>query len=214
MLTVIERLSKHIKSHHVLHMTLQLIPHMNLDWRKWLLDVCQTGLPAWEDPRLQQPFQHLYATTKIHYQDAIVSVQDFSDICYMIHRSRFMASIVSIHLRSENAVVDDGSNEVLVRGLAKEINASQNYRSPGVNLEALLPSTKEIRWQPRVSDLPFMASGCTTVLQAPMHAYRGFIGGCIIPSRAEEEEYVPRNLFKSCRRWIPDGEEDPGAFHK
>jgi hypothetical protein len=152
---------KHIERYDFnLYTALTLIPHMDLDWRKWMLDVCQTGLPLSSSHRLYNTFSILYSTKNFTHDGHPVPITRFYDICDSIANDRLFSSIISIHLRSEVALCDDLSDEVLFKTVSKEINASQTQRTHKVRFGALQSYMLDgLSWDPEYPITPAWISG-------------------------------------------------------
>lgn len=122
---------------------LQWIPRLNIAWRKAFLDVCQTGLHPRDSYPIRSAFNILMQTHPIpSLHNRPMTNRIIFHTTKTICSSRLLASIISIHLRSERCEVDDGSLEVLRNGIWKEVHASQTERSPSVIMDAIFYNTE------------------------------------------------------------------------
>jgi hypothetical protein len=75
-----------------------------------------------------------------------LTLSKLSTFTEIIHSSRVVASIVSIHLRSEVALIEDGSAGVLKKGIVKEVDAAMNPRSTIIQYGALFNPEDNKTW--------------------------------------------------------------------
>jgi hypothetical protein len=138
-----------IESHPLYLEFLDWIPFFNLAWRKLWVDVCQTSYNIAEHPRLRTEFDILYNRSPPTHSTFTFTRATADLYSGAITASPLFASICVCHLRSESTSgIDDGSDQVLIDGIWKEINAGQNQRKQVISFESLFNPFSKVPWGP------------------------------------------------------------------
>jgi len=148
--TIISRQRQRLINTHPLHLAfLEWIPYFNLAWRKIWVDVCQTSYDILTHHRLRgtldQLIIHGFPSTPTH----TLTFLEISQYSSLLTTSPLFSSIAICYLRSEVSLNhDDGSEEALITGIWKEINASQNQRTQIISFNSLFNPKSKIPWGP------------------------------------------------------------------
>lgn len=148
--TIISRQRQRLIATHPLHLAfLEWIPYFNLAWRKLWVDVCQTCYDIFSHPRLQSDFHKLKLLGLPATSTSTMTVKEIELYSSLLTASPLFASIAICHLRSEVSLNhDDGSEEALITGIWKEINAGQNQRTQIISFNSLFNPTSHTPWGP------------------------------------------------------------------